>query len=196
VYAALFLSPAGKLAQQALTAAHVCAVTTSRLFVADMVSKRQFLVDTDSDLCVFPRKFTSGRKERVNYDLFGGQRDHHTHLRMAVPQPQPWSSPRLHVAVRGCRHPAPVIGVDLLSHFGLIVDCCNNRLLDAVTSLSTPAQAANSLMPSIKTISNDTAVNGLLAEFPDLTRPTGAQSEIRHNTVHHIRTTPGPPATC
>jgi methylaspartate ammonia-lyase len=75
----------------------------------------------------------------------------------------------------------PVIGVDLLSHFGLIVDCRNNRLLDGVTSLSTPAQDANSLMLSIKTISSGTAVNGLLAEFPDLTRPTGAQ----HNTTQH-----------
>jgi hypothetical protein len=45
-------------------------VTTSRLFVTDRVSKRQFLVDTGSDLCVFLRKFTSGRKERVNYDVF------------------------------------------------------------------------------------------------------------------------------
>jgi hypothetical protein len=34
----------------------------------------------------------------------------------------------------------PVIGVDLLSHFVLLVDCRNNRLLDEVTSLSTPAQ--------------------------------------------------------
>jgi hypothetical protein len=90
----------------------------------------------------------------------------------------------------------PFIGFDLLSHFGLLVDCRNNRLLDGVTSLSTPAQAANSLIPSIKTISSGTAVDGLLAEFLDLTRPTGAQRQVRHNTFHHIRTTPGPTATC
>jgi hypothetical protein len=27
----------------------------------------------------------------------------------------------------------PLIGVDFLSHFGLLVDCRNNRLLDEVT---------------------------------------------------------------
>ena len=30
------------------------------------------------------------------------------------------------------------IGVDLLSHYGLLVNCWNNHLLDGVTSLSTP----------------------------------------------------------
>jgi hypothetical protein len=34
-----------------------------------------------------------------------------------------------------------------------------------------------------------------LSEFPDLIRPTGVQREVRHNTAHNIRTTPGPPVT-
>jgi hypothetical protein len=33
----------------------------------------------------------------------------------------------------------PLIAADSLSHFGLLVDCKNNRLLDAVTSFSVPA---------------------------------------------------------
>jgi hypothetical protein len=48
----------------------------------------------------------------------------------------------------------PLIGVDFLSHFGLLVDCRNNCLLDGVTSLSSPAQPANSLIPSVKIISS------------------------------------------
>jgi hypothetical protein len=90
----------------------------------------------------------------------------------------------------------PLIDVDFLSHFGLLVDCRNNRLLDGVTSLSSPAQPSNSLMPSVKTISSGTPVDSLLAEFPDLTRPARIQREVRHNTVHHIRTIPGPLVTC
>jgi hypothetical protein len=64
-----------------------------------------------------------------------------------------------------------IIDVDLLSHFGLLVDCRNNRLLDGVTSLSVPAQAANALIPSVKTILSGTPIDSLLAEFPDITRP-------------------------
>jgi hypothetical protein len=81
------------------------------------------------------------------------------------------------------QHSAPsrptLIGVDFLSHFGLLVDCKHNRLLDGVTSLSVQAQAASSLIPSVKTISGGTPVDSLLA---------GVQREVGHNTVHHIRT--------
>jgi hypothetical protein len=90
----------------------------------------------------------------------------------------------------------PIIGVDFLSHFGLLVDCRNNRLLDGVTTLSAPAQAASSRVPSVKTITGGTPADSLLAEFPDLTRPAGARREVRHSTVHHIRTVSGPPVTC
>jgi hypothetical protein len=68
----------------------------------------------------------------------------------------------------------PIIGVDFLSHFGLLVDCRNNRLLDGVTS-SVSAQATSALIPSVKAIIGDTPIDSLLAEFPDLTRPAGVQ---------------------
>jgi cleavage and polyadenylation specificity factor subunit 1 len=90
----------------------------------------------------------------------------------------------------------PLIGVEYLSHFGLPVDCRNNRLLDVVTSLSAPAQAASVLIPSVKTITGGTPVDSLLAEFPGLPRSAGVEREVRHNTAHHIRTIPGPPVTC
>jgi hypothetical protein len=86
--------------------------------------------------------------------------------------------------------------VEFLSYFALLVDCRNNRLLDGVTCLSVPAQAVNALIPSVKFIIGDTAIDSLLAEFPDLSRPAGVQREVRYSTVHHIRTTPGPPVTC
>jgi hypothetical protein len=41
--------------------------------------------------------------------------------------------PGFHVAVRGGYVTHPLIGVDFLSHFGLLVDCKHNRLLDGVT---------------------------------------------------------------
>jgi cleavage and polyadenylation specificity factor subunit 1 len=90
----------------------------------------------------------------------------------------------------------PIIGVDFLAHFGLLVDYRSNRLLDGITSLSAPAQAATSPVPSVKTISDSTPVDSLLAEFLNLTRPAGDQRKARHNTVHHIQTVPSPPVTC
>ena len=162
----------------------------------DRISKRRFLVDTGSDLCVYPRKLVPRRKERVNYDLCAANGTTiHTYgwlplsLNLGLRREFTWRFIVADVT-------QPLIGADFLSHFGLLVDCQNNRLLDGLTSLSSLTQSANSLIPSVKTISSGTPVDSLLAKFPDLTRPAGTQREVRHNTVHHIRTTSGPPVTC
>jgi hypothetical protein len=89
----------------------------------------------------------------------------------------------------------PIIGFDLLSYYGLLVDC-RNRLLVAVTSISTPGNTAPSSVPSVKTMGTDATTESPLVEFAEVTRPTGVHSEVRHNTTHHIRTTPGPPIAC
>ena len=89
-----------------------------------------------------------------------------------------------------------IIGVDLLSHYALHLECRNNRLLDGVTSLSTPGLIAPLSVPSVKVIAGGTAPDSLQEEFPGLTKPGGSHREVRHNTTHHIRTTPGPPVAC
>jgi hypothetical protein len=90
----------------------------------------------------------------------------------------------------------PIIDVDLFAHFGLLVDCRNNRLLDGTTSLSSQARTAHTFIPSVKTIGGGAPMDDLLAEFPHLTRSAVIPRDVRYNTVHHIRTTPGPPVTC
>jgi hypothetical protein len=162
----------------------------------DRSTNRQFLVDTGSDLCVCSRRLIPRRRERANYDLCAANGTTiHTYgwlplsLNFGIRRDFTWRFVVADVTY-------PIIGVDFLSHFGLLVDCRNNRLLDGVTSLSSPAQAASARIPSVKTISDGTPVDSLLAEFPDLTRPAGVQREVRHDTVYHIRTTTGPPVAC
>jgi len=48
----------------------------------------------------------------------------------------------------------------------------------------------------VKVIAGGTPTDSLLEEFPELTKPTGIHHEVRHNTTHHIRTTPGLPVAC
>jgi hypothetical protein len=52
------------------------------------------------------------------------------------------------------------------------VDCWNDQFLGDVTSQSSPAQDASLLFPTIKALSCGTAVNGFLAAFSYITRPT------------------------
>jgi hypothetical protein len=62
----MFLPPAGKLQQQTSLVADACTTTTGLIFITDRTSKHRFLIDTGSDLWVFPRKLVAGRKERAN----------------------------------------------------------------------------------------------------------------------------------
>jgi cleavage and polyadenylation specificity factor subunit 1 len=190
LYRALRLPPAEETNAADITGG------TCLLFIKERSSKRQFLVDTGSDLCVYPHRLVQRHKERVNFDLCAANGTTiHTYgwlplsLNLGLRLDFTWP-----FVVADVTH--PFIGVDFLSHFGLLVDCRNNRLLDGVTSTSVPAQAASALIPRVKTITGGTPIDSLLTEFPDLTRPAGVQREVRHNTVHHIRTIPGPPVTC
>ena len=91
----------------------------------------------------------------------------------------------------------PIIGVDFLSHYGLLVDPRNRRLLDTTTQLASKGYPASTKEMSIKmemSVYGETVYHRLLAEFQDLTRPPAfGREKIRHAVVHHIETTPGPP---
>jgi hypothetical protein len=50
--------------------ANVCTTSSGRPFVMDRNSKQRYLVDTGSDLCVFPRRPLPGRRERTDYTLY------------------------------------------------------------------------------------------------------------------------------
>ncbi|GFY46260.1 uncharacterized protein TNIN_202931 [Trichonephila inaurata madagascariensis] len=62
--------------------------------------------------------------------------------------------------------PLPIIGSDFLAHYGPLPNCKRKLLLDRITSLSVRGQS------------------------------TGILRNVSHSTVHHIRTTPGPPVFC
>jgi hypothetical protein len=184
----------GKLHQQPLMVANDCNTTTpSHLFVTDRVCKLHYLVDTGWDLCVFPRKLLPGRRKRTDYNP-------HAANGTTIPT-YGWISQTLNLGLRRdftwrfviADIQLPIIGADLLSHYGLLIDCRNNRLLNGVTSLSTPGHTVTSPVPSVKTIASDATPDSLLLEFPELTRPTGVHRVVRHNTTHHIMMTPGPP---
>ncbi|CAH4027528.1 unnamed protein product [Pieris brassicae] len=73
----------------------------------------------------------------------------------------------------------------------------NKRLIDNSTSLTTPASPARRSddISSVKVSLGNSAYTHMLREFPDITRPHGTHRTPKHNTIHHIRTTPGPPVS-
>lgn len=175
-----------------------CHPSSGRLYVTDRKSKMQFLVDTGSDLCVFPRTATKTRRPQIAFELFAANGSPiHTYgfmqldLDLGLRRAFPW---RFIVADIS----KAIIGADFLSHYSLTVDCRNRRLIDTSTTLSTIATPASStdVISSVKTVFGNSEFLKLLKEFPEITRPPGTFRHVNHNTVHYIKTTPGPPVHC
>lgn len=185
-----------KRAGESVIAASDSISTTCRLFITDFNSKVQFLVDTGADLCVYPKTFLKGPRARTNYELFAVNNSLISTygflvltLDFKLRRTFSWKFVVADVS-------KPIIGADFLSHFGLLVDIRNNRLLDNVTSLSVVGEVRECEANGIRTISGESKFHKLLAEFPEIARPSAVPKPVRHATTHAIATIPGPPVTC
>lgn len=177
-------------------AADDCPASNGRLFVVDQHSKTQFLVDTGSDLCVYPRSALRQPRSPTDYQLCAANGTPietfgfiELNLNLGLRRNFPWRFIVANVT-------KAIIGVDFLSTYNLIVDCRNHRLIDNTTSLHSNASIAKANVCSVKIITGDTRYHNILNSFPDITRPSGIMRTPKHSTVHHIRTTEGPPIFC
>lgn len=176
-----------------MAADDTCPSTSRRIFVTDRHLRVQFLVDTGADLCVFPRSHTRGPRRKCAYELSAANGTAiNTYgtvtltLNLGLRRDFTWRFVVADVA-------KPIIGVDFLAYYDLLVDVRNRRLVDGVTRLSTPGSAAPDDAPSVKVVTGESRFHQLLGKYPEITRPDGAGKTARHQTVHHIKTTPGPP---
>ncbi|XP_076178394.1 uncharacterized protein LOC143152311 [Ptiloglossa arizonensis] len=153
----------------------------------------KLLVDTGADVCVFPRSRVKGRPSKGEFELYATNGTHIAtygttvvSLNLSLRREFTW---RFIVADVD----APIIGMDFLVHYNLLVDPRNKRLLDATTKLFVVGRRVTDKVASVKTI-NDSVYHRLLAEYPDLIKPPVFRMKtVKHDVVHHILTTPEPP---
>jgi hypothetical protein len=174
--------------------------TANRLFVTDKLTRTEFLFDTGSDLCVYPRSKVLGQPSKTNYMLFAANGSPiypygplTLSLDLGLRREFSWRFIVADVA-------PPIIGVDFLAHYSLLIDVRRRQLIESVTTLTTPGKLSTGAMVHVKVISSESNLNSpfhtLLTKFPEVTRPSGSPREPKHQTRHHINTTPGPPASC
>lgn len=188
---------AGKRQQQSVEAASDCMHPGRRLFVTDQTSKVQYLIDTGSDLCCFPRRLLKGRFVTSGYDLSAANGssiqtygDISLCLNLGLRRDFQWNFVVADVGT-------PIIGSDFLSYYNLLPDCRHKRLIDGETKLSIPTTVANISQVSVKALAcGNSPFTQVLAEFPEITRPPGLPRVVKHNTRHFIRTSEGPPICC
>ena len=115
--------------------------SSRRLFITDRTSKQQFLVDTGADVCVYPRGFLSDKRPKTSYELYAAKDTKIATyglvtftLDFGLRRAFTW---RLIVADVA----KPIIGVDFLHHYDLLVDVRRQALVDQVTSLVAAGQS-------------------------------------------------------
>ncbi|XP_076278431.1 uncharacterized protein LOC143208168 [Lasioglossum baleicum] len=142
---------------------------SSRLHIRDRISGTSFLIDTANDTTIdtFGESFRTldlGLRRTINWNF----------CIAAVPR--------------------PIIGADLLKHYGLLVDIRSNRLIDSNTNVfaaTTPHFAASGCIGSILPSSRFAMI---IAEFPDVFGASPIAPTKSADVFHHILTT-GPPVS-
>lgn len=184
----------GKRRQPSVNAANEDGLSSRRMFVTDRNGGTSYLVETGADISAHPRSMIHRPTIKGEYELFAANGTRiatygtiTVHLNLSLRRAFKW-----HFTVADVK--TPIIVMDFLCHFGLLVDPRYKTLIDTATRITSKGYAASNDEPSIKTICGDSAYHRLLAEYPDLTRPPRfGREKARHSVVHHIETTPGPP---
>ena len=189
----------GKCKRQPEVAASDCHTKPGRLFVVDRVTKLSFLIDTGSDLCVYPRSALTQPRAKTDYTLYAANGSPiptygwiHLQLDIGLRRAYTWRFVVAEVS-------KPIIGADFLKFYNLLVDLRNHCLLDGLTSLSTSAKLAGKAadnIASVKAVCGDSEYHDLLRKYPQITMPAGTHRVVKHDTLHYIRTKSGPPVSC
>jgi len=93
----------------------------------------------------------------------------------------------------------PILGIDFITKYGLIIDCKNNCIYDPLTELNVPLQqsGSQSLSFSINLQHVDRRAHDILTKYPGLTSPLQLidepHSQVDHQVKHQIDTADHPP---
>ena len=169
----------------------------SRLFfITDKTTGMRFLIDTGAEVSVLP---PSKNERRLTPNKFKLQAVNQSYINTYGER-----SMTLNLGLRRvCRWvfivadvPTPILGIDFLTHFGLLVDVKRHKLIDATTNLTVNGFTAGSSISSlsITTVrSTGTRFDALLRRHPSITKPVYTATSVKHSVTHHIETR-GPPA--
>lgn len=82
----------------------------------------------------------------------------------------------------------PIIGVDFLGKYDILVDIKNHKIIDSTTKTSVKGTPFSGIcsVPKFFAIGND--YGNILNEFPNLTKEPDFNMPVKHNVLHHIET--------
>ncbi|KAA3679483.1 uncharacterized protein DEA37_0012673 [Paragonimus westermani] len=182
----------GKLARQHVAATDVAGSRSRLIFIRDRESGVRYLIDTGAEISVLPldsrERLTQAQStlSAANGTLITvySQRSHI--LNLGLRRTFRWLFTVAHVQM-------PIVGIDFLEHFDLLVDTRHRRLVDCKTYLSVTATLTNAvtISPVYRPVITSTYAS-LVEQFPTVFRQPTSLPPVIGATQHHIVTT-GPP---
>ena len=186
----------GKRSGRVLSADQTLPAHERRVYLVDRTSQIRYLVDSGAEISVFPKRMLRGQRAVSTYELSAANgtpiRTFGTvtlELNLGLRRAFVWNFVVANID-------KPIIGVDFLAHFDLIVDSRNRRVWDRQTGLESAARTPRGPVPEVRVVTGTSPYHELLREFGEITRPDGTMREVKHATEHYIRTTQGPPVAC
>lgn len=159
---------------------------------------QRFLIDSGSVISIIPRTWSHKSTKPTDLKLFAANNTSiNTYgqqlltLHIGLRRDYSWNFTVADVKT-------PIIGADLLTHFGLLIDVRGKRLIDPATNLSTAGELSQASIYSVSTVTNDSsvyspAISQLLTRFVEVTKPPAApRTQCNSPVAHHIVTS-GPP---
>lgn len=186
----------GKSKRESLAADNDAHVKSHRLFVVDRNTGNTFLVDTGSDISIVPRK-SETNPQPLKYQLYAANGTQIStfgtttlSLDIGLRREFLWRFVVADVT-------RPIIGADLLSYYGLLIDLRRKSITDEYTKLTSIGKLAACQVKSVKLFepTTDSPYDKLLREFIAVTKPSGVPSPTQCTAVHRIKTTEGPPVS-
>ncbi|XP_076762906.1 uncharacterized protein LOC143430481 [Xylocopa sonorina] len=120
-----------------------------RIFITDQDTRVRLLVETDADLCVFPRSRIQGKPLQADYSLHAANGTLIAtydaialKLNFSLRREIVWRFVVADVET-------PIIGIDFVTYYNLLVDPRNRRLIDKTTNLFTCDAAVRSSAGSL-----------------------------------------------
>lgn len=135
----------GKLNGSSQRAVHDRPCIGDRLTIRDAKSGIRFLVDTGADISVLPKTWAHRKCTPSTFQLFAANGftihtygEKKLHLNFGLRRNFSWIFIIADIA-------QPIIGIDFLKNFGLIVDIRRKRLIDEITGLQHACQLSHRL---------------------------------------------------
>lgn len=184
----------GKLGGRS-SAGHVPDRLINRVLLADPTSSMTFLIDTGADISVIPKSYAPYAEVQQDLTLYAAN---HSKIRtygtkritldLGLRRRFSWS-----FVIADVRQ--PIIGIDFLKYFNLLVDARNHKVIDALTKLASDGKLPeiNSSSSNLTILFGNSPFDNVLSQYPELINPSQPLNTDKTNKVFHHIETRGPP---